>query len=312
LKAEGLINLFLAADCLIEVDTKVIAPTRSRLLQKLQQEAECPELPLSGEASQALVDRIVQHSPTYLEWLEKQAKESKDTQLRAKALVWFINHHQNALTALPMLKQQLFQEQSNYEESWRVRQTIVSLLFKHYRHLPETLPWLKEQAQRDDCVGMSIAHNIAKYFPDDPATVPTLIALAKSDKSSHVRRAAAWRLGKDFCDASETLPLLKFLSVHDESPYVRRTAIRRVSKAFGEDPEMLELLCEIAKNDPFVREDEREYGPRIAALKSLLEVYPTHPKPIELLRDRAINDPDEQLREWAQQKLTEWENDRVG
>jgi REP element-mobilizing transposase RayT len=29
----------------------------------------------------------------------------------------------------------------------------------------------------------------------------------------------------------------------------------------------------------------------------------THPKTIELLRDRAFNDPDEQLREWAQEQL---------
>jgi len=29
----------------------------------------------------------------------------------------------------------------------------------------------------------------------------------------------------------------------------------------------------------------------------------THPKTIELLRDRALNDPDEQLREWAQEQL---------
>jgi len=28
-----------------------------------------------------------------------------------------------------------------------------------------------------------------------------------------------------------------------------------------------------------------------------------HPKALELLRDRAINDPDEQLREWAQEQL---------
>lgn len=31
--------------------------------------------------------------------------------------------------------------------------------------------------------------------------------------------------------------------------------------------------------------------------------YPTHPKTIELLHDRARNDPDEQLQEWAQEQL---------
>ena len=38
-------------------------------------------------------------------------------------------------------------------------------------------------------------------------------------------------------------------------------------------------------------------------MEALLTHYLAHPKTIELLRDRAINDPDEQLREWAQQQL---------
>ncbi len=37
----------------------------------------------------------------------------------------------------------------------------------------------------------------------------------------------------------------------------------------------------------------------------LLTHYPTHPKTLELLRDRAENDPNEQLREWAEEQLAE-------
>jgi len=37
-------------------------------------------------------------------------------------------------------------------------------------------------------------------------------------------------------------------------------------------------------------------------LKTRLTHYP-HPKTFELLRDRAENDPDEQLREWAEEQL---------
>lgn len=46
-----------------------------------------------------------------------------------------------------------------------------------------------------------------------------------------------------------------------------------------------------------------EDNPCQLALQSLFVQYPTHPKTLELLRDRAINDPDEQLREWAQEQL---------
>jgi hypothetical protein len=44
-------------------------------------------------------------------------------------------------------------------------------------------------------------------------------------------------------------------------------------------------------------------NPRQNALEALLINYPTHSKTIELLRDRAANDSDEQLREWAQEQL---------
>jgi len=37
-------------------------------------------------------------------------------------------------------------------------------------------------------------------------------------------------------------------------------------------------------------------------LKTRLTHYP-HPKTFELVRDRAENDPDEQLREWAEEQL---------
>jgi hypothetical protein len=47
--------------------------------------------------------------------------------------------------------------------------------------------------------------------------------------------------------------------------------------------------------------DERP--PAQIALQYLLTNYFTHPKTRELLRDSASNDPDEQLREWAQQQL---------
>jgi hypothetical protein len=39
-----------------------------------------------------------------------------------------------------------------------------------------------------------------------------------------------------------------------------------------------------------------------------LSYYPTDPKTLELPRDRAQNDPDGQLREWAQEQLQQTEN----
>ena len=69
---------------------------------------------------------------------------------------------------------------------------------------------------------------------------------------------------------------------------------------------MLKLLYEVAQTDSYdssQAKDKWGENSRRVALNTILDHYPTHPKTLELLRDRAANDPDEQLREWAQEQL---------
>lgn len=47
----------------------------------------------------------------------------------------------------------------------------------------------------------------------------------------------------------------------------------------------------------------KRVGQHQIALQALLRQAPTDPQIIELLRDRAKNDNDEQLRKWAEKKL---------
>jgi len=65
------------------------------------------------------------------------------------------------------------------------------------------------------------------------------------------------------------------------------------------------LFCR-ALNDPFEREYKWQDNPRQIALNVLVQQYPDHPKTLELLRDRAQNDNDEQLREWATKQLDQF------
>ncbi|NET61503.1 MAG: hypothetical protein F6K47_36900 [Symploca sp. SIO2E6] len=46
-----------------------------------------------------------------------------------------------------------------------------------------------------------------------------------------------------------------------------------------------------------------EDNPRQIALKIIIEQYPNHPQTLDLLRDRADNDSDEKLREFAREEL---------
>jgi hypothetical protein len=77
------------------------------------------------------------------------------------------------------------------------------------------------------------------------------------------------------------------------------------------NPELFELFYDRAVNDPFERSQspfsDLEENPRQIALEVIIKNYPNHPKTLPLLRDRALNDADEQLRKWAQKQLEKFE-----
>ena len=70
---------------------------------------------------------------------------------------------------------------------------------------------------------------------------------------------------------------------------------------------MFEFLCDRALNDPFERKEDREDNPRQLALEIIIKQYRDRPQTLPLLQDRAENDPDEKVREFAQKKLEQLE-----
>ncbi len=84
------------------------------------------------------------------------------------------------------------------------------------------------------------------------------------------------------------------------TPLPREEAI---AEGWKKDPDIIQLLLQIAVQDPFNREKEQQDNPRQISLQALLSQAPTDPRVIELLRDRAENDGDETLRDWAKKKL---------
>lgn len=73
---------------------------------------------------------------------------------------------------------------------------------------------------------------------------------------------------------------------------------------------MFAFLCDRALNDPFEREKDWHINPRQTALEIIIKQYPDHPQTLPLLQDRAENDPDEKVREFARDKLENWSNFR--
>ena len=88
---------------------------------------------------------------------------------------------------------------------------------------------------------------------------------------------------------------------------MRCAAIEALAKYFRNQPELFKIYYNCVVNDPFERKQDNETNPRRVALEIIIKQFPQHPQTLPLLRDRAENDPDEEVREFAQQKLKEWE-----
>ncbi len=70
---------------------------------------------------------------------------------------------------------------------------------------------------------------------------------------------------------------------------------------------MRSLYSNRVLNDPFECKEDREDNPRQLALEIIIKQYPDHPQTLPLCKDRAENDPDEKVREFAMEKLAELE-----
>ncbi|HEY9816317.1 MAG TPA: HEAT repeat domain-containing protein, partial [Candidatus Obscuribacterales bacterium] len=170
---------------------------------------------------------------------------------------------------------------------------------------PDTLPWLKDRVQLDDHwqVRSAAVRAIAQDWKDDPDTLPMLKDRVLQDDYGIVRSAAVEAIAQGWKDDPDTLPMLKDRVLQDDAWQVRRAAAAAIAQGWKDDPEVIQLLLQVAMQDPFKRESRFQDNPRLTALEALLRQAPTAPNIMELLRDRAEHDGDEQLRDWAQERL---------
>lgn len=274
LDTKGLINLILAANCLSEIgSSNSILQLKLRLKRCLCSEIEKPEIPLSYRTTEVLLESMIRclDGNEILPWLQ---------QLK----VW-----DKCFYSLPC-------------------QAAIEAIGKYYHDYPGVLEWFKRQARerikdQEGPVRWKSTTVVAKYYKDDPETLTWLKARAKQDSDGgFTRQAAIKSLAEYYRDDSETFVLLKSL-LQDQDPYVRGETAKTLANYFTQTSEVFDLLCIAIAQDQFRRENETQWNPRKVMLEALLTHYPTHSKTIELLHDRAINDPDEQLREWAQQQV---------
>ncbi|OCQ95410.1 hypothetical protein BCD64_26065 [Nostoc sp. MBR 210] len=88
---------------------------------------------------------------------------------------------------------------------------------------------------------------------------------------------------------------------------MRQAAVQELGKYFRNQPELFDIYYNCAVNDPFQREYSFQDNPRQTALGIIIKQFPRHPQTLPLLRDRAENDPDEEVREYAEKQLKRWQ-----
>jgi hypothetical protein len=209
----------------------------------------------------------------------------------------------------------------------------------------EVSEWIKDLAKESTDRSIQKAAVLALSYPSgdrDDLEVFVILKNLYRQNISPVSQAAIIGLFKTWSDSSEVRSILDECLVHQD-PYMRWPAIEALARDWKDDPDTLSILKKCLKDEsdmvkrqtvsalmgnqywrllPEVTESifyvasddshelayEWEWSSRFAALKAITTHYYSYPNTFELLRDRAINDPDEQLREWAQEQLQQLEN----
>jgi hypothetical protein len=148
---------------------------------------------------------------------------------------------------------------------------------------------------------------IVRGWKDDSETLHLLKQSAQSDDNLDVRQATVQEIARGWKDDPKTLPFLKQSARSDDNSIVRQVAVKELARGWKEEYDIFKLLCDIAINDPFERKFGEYKNPRQTALEAIIELYLDRPETLAILRDRAQNDRDQQLLEFAQQKLAELE-----
>ncbi|MEG4323020.1 MULTISPECIES: HEAT repeat domain-containing protein [unclassified Microcoleus] len=237
--------------------------------------------------------------PETLHIVKQLAQSDHDLAVRQTAVQKLAHEWKDDLETLHILKQL-----AEYDDNSRVRSTAVQELARGWKDDPETLPLLKQQVQSNDdwWVRYAAVRELARGWKDDRETLSLLKQQIQSDDNWNVRSLAVEELVRGWKDDSETLPLLKNIAQHDEWN-VRITAVEELAIWWKDEVDIFEWLCDIAINHPFEREGEFEDNHRQKALKIMIKQYPDRPKTLEILRDRFANDPDQQVRKFAEKQL---------
>ncbi len=318
----GLSKILLATDCLLELNETQSDSELDELsdvvLRLLKEAAEDDVFQANNSAVEETIDKIVRgwkDKPETLPWLKSFVQESNDFSSGVSlAIAKIAKEWNNASETLPWLKT-IAKKRTN------LGITAIREISENWKDDSSILPWLKciaevsedEYIDRiDEYVYVVAVQGIARGWKDNPSTFPWLVIQAQSNGSASVRSAATEALAGGWKDDIETLKTLKAQAQKDDSEYVRRLAVQELARDWKDELSLFEFWCDLVLQEPFEVGRTFNFENTILfennschiALDILASQYPEHPKTIELLRDRAKNDTDEELRTWATEQVS--------
>ena len=242
----------------------------------------------------------------FLDEYNRQTKEGLGNLILAANCFVEVRNKQEIPTTSILLMKALYQEieqEYPYQFDSETALDLMSMIVNISQNRAEILQWLK------DCLNYDISsfipggavQAIAQFWQDDSDTLPWLKHCAQHNNYT-VMYLSVVSIAQFWQDDPDTLPWLKHCAQHGHK-IVRLTATRSLAKGWKENPQMFEFLCNIAIHDCFQRKHSSEDNPRKTALIAVLENYPDRPEILDLLRDRSINDADEQVRKFAEREL---------
>jgi hypothetical protein len=331
----------LAANCLLEVKNRSeIVSIDSRLLQKLKELIEDlveqyayitmhKEHKESNEVYESLTQAVSvvattwKKHPETLVWLKKIAQsgyysKSHDAPyiaVEATAVRELAQGWKDAPEILPMLKALA---QSENEDDRAAQVTAIQELAQRWKDDLETLPILKTfiQSSTNGWAKAKVVRELVQGWKDNPDTLSILKTLAQSSKDWQVQNIVVEELARGWKDDFNTLSSLKTCVQHDSSDFIREKVMQELIQNWQASSDIYDFLHECAVDDSFNGilysfsgddvEDKENLPARQTALEAIIEQYPDHPQTLRLLQDRAENDPDEKVREFAKKKLEKW------
>ncbi|NEQ69458.1 MAG: NACHT domain-containing protein, partial [Symploca sp. SIO2D2] len=298
LRAEGVQNLLLAANCLAEVRNKnAITPIATRLQELLIKEVE-QEYPyeFDAEAASVIVNAIAtvwQDAPQMLKWLKSCVQFNISSYIPESAVKAIAQHWKDEPDTLPLLKQWAQSDEDGY-----VRQAAVKEIARCWKDDPETLTLIKQRVQSDEdrWVRQAAVEEITRGWKDEPDTLPLLKQRAQSDEDGYVRQTAVEEIAHGWKDESDTLPLIKQWAQSDEDSGVRQAAVRELAKGWKDEPETLPLIKQWAQFDG-------DSGVRQSAVQELAKGWKDEPDTLPLIKQWAQSDEDSGVRQAAVREL---------